>query len=47
MEVAFLEKRDDELATLGFRPIVTYRMTNAPRPLLGRAWRREPRTKPS
>jgi hypothetical protein len=37
-EVAFLEARGQELAALGFHPAFTYRLVNAPRPLLGRIW---------
>ena len=37
-EAAFLEKRGQELASLGFRPAVTYRLNNMARPLIGRVW---------
>jgi hypothetical protein len=37
-EVAFLEARGQELAALGFHPVFTYRLIDAPRPLLSRVW---------
>jgi hypothetical protein len=37
-ELAFLDGRGRELAALGFRPMLTYRLTNSPRPSLFRIW---------
>jgi hypothetical protein len=37
-EVAFLQARGQEFVALGFHPVLTYRLVNAPRPLLARVW---------